>query len=149
MSIGIRVAIAAAAALLALLLLLAAAVAATLNAFTGAPGRLWHLITGASTPSAAARADIPPTMLALYQQAAPTCPGLDWTVLAAIGKIETDHGRDPVMVSSAGAVGPMQFEPSTFAEYANPVPPGGKNPPTPKGRCVLASWNERAGEGVY
>lgn len=25
----------------------------------------------------------------------------------------------------------MQFEPATFAEYAQPVPPGGANPPTP------------------
>ncbi|WP_419994495.1 C40 family peptidase [Streptomyces boninensis] len=35
------------------------------------------------------------------------------------------------MVSSAGAVGPMQFLPSTFRAYAHPVPPGGKKPPTP------------------
>ena len=58
----------------------------------------------------------PPAFLALYQQAAPTCPGLPWTVLAGIGKEETDHGRNAA-VSSAGAMGPMQFEPSTFAEY--------------------------------
>jgi hypothetical protein len=70
-------------------------------------------------------------MLALYQQAAPTCPGLPWTVLAAIGKIETNHGRDTNQVSSAGAVGPMQFLPDTFQDYARPVPPGGANPPTP------------------
>ncbi|WP_319020072.1 NlpC/P60 family protein [Streptomyces sp. C8S0] len=70
-------------------------------------------------------------MLALYQRAAPECPGLSWTVLAAIGKVETDHARHPTMISSAGAVGPMQFLPSTFKQYAHPVPPGGKNPPTP------------------
>ncbi|MEV0604653.1 bifunctional lytic transglycosylase/C40 family peptidase [Streptomyces sp. NPDC050315] len=87
--------------------------------------------TGAQPASRAAVEDIPPEMLALYQQAAPTCPGLDWTVLAAIGKVETDHGRHPTMRSSAGAVGPMQFLPSTFKSYAHPVPPGGKNPPTP------------------
>ncbi|AJC61966.1 NlpC/P60 family protein [Streptomyces sp. 769] len=77
-------------------------------------------------------ADIPPNMLALYRQAAPVaCPGLDWSVLAAIGKVETDHGRYPTMRSSAGAVGPMQFLPSTFEGYAYPIPPGGANPPTP------------------
>ena len=53
----------------------------------------------------------------LYAAAAATCPGLPWTVLAAIGTIESDNGANPG-VSSAGAVGPMQFLPSTFAEYA-------------------------------
>lgn len=53
----------------------------------------------------------------LYVAAAKTCPGLSWTVLAAIGGIESDHGADTA-VSSAGAEGPMQFEPGTFAQYA-------------------------------
>ncbi|HEY5336247.1 MAG TPA: lytic transglycosylase domain-containing protein, partial [Mycobacteriales bacterium] len=53
----------------------------------------------------------------LYVAAAKTCPGLSWTVLAAIGGIESDHGAD-TSVSSAGAEGPMQFEPATFAQYA-------------------------------
>ena len=37
-----------------------------------------------------------------------------------IGKVETDHGRNPAtdVPNSAGAVGPMQFEPATFAEYS-------------------------------
>ncbi|GAA1918846.1 NlpC/P60 family protein [Streptantibioticus ferralitis] len=88
--------------------------------------------TGATLlPTRAALADIPARMLTLYQQAAATCPGLPWTVLAAIGKTETDHARNPHMISTAGAVGPMQFLPSTFATYATPVPPGGKTPPTP------------------
>jgi peptidoglycan hydrolase CwlO-like protein len=53
----------------------------------------------------------------LYHQAAATCPGLSWTVLAAIGQVETGHGSNP-STSSAGAMGPMQFLPSTFAGYA-------------------------------
>ncbi|MGP3949640.1 NlpC/P60 family protein [Streptomyces sp. 7N604] len=85
----------------------------------------------AASPSRHALGDIPAYMLALYQRAAPECPGLPWTILAAIGKVETDHGRHPTMVSSAGAVGPMQFVPATFRAYADPVPPGGKKPPTP------------------
>ncbi|MFJ9417840.1 C40 family peptidase [Streptomyces sp. NPDC101227] len=76
--------------------------------------------------------DIPANMLALYRQAAPAaCQGLDWTVLAAIGKVETNHARHPTMRSYAGAVGPMQFLPATFKGYAYPVPPGGANPPSP------------------
>jgi membrane-bound lytic murein transglycosylase B len=53
----------------------------------------------------------------LYHAAAATCPGLSWTVLAAIGQVESGHGRNP-STSSAGAEGPMQFLPSTFARYA-------------------------------
>lgn len=48
-----------------------------------------------STPSPEAEQDIPAQMLVLYQAAAQYCPGLDWSMLAAIGKIETDHGRSP------------------------------------------------------
>lgn len=62
---------------------------------------------------------LPPSAdyLALYKSAATTCHGLSWTVLAAIGQVESGHGRNP-STSSAGAMGPMQFEPSTFAAYA-------------------------------
>jgi hypothetical protein len=65
-------------------------------------------------PSAAVRADIPASYLPLYQQAARRCPGLSWAVLAAIGKVESDHGRSrlPGVRSgwnAAGAAGPMQF----------------------------------------
>jgi transglycosylase-like protein with SLT domain len=44
------------------------------------------------------------------------CPGMSWTVLAAIGQIESGDRSDPG-VSSAGALGPMQFLPSTWAEW--------------------------------
>ena len=92
---------------------------------------------GGGTPmSPASTAQIPPAMLALYQQAAATCPGLSWTILAAIGTIESDNGQSDLPgvhsgANAAGAVGIMQFEPSTFAAYDQPVPPGGVNPPSP------------------
>lgn len=46
------------------------------------------------TPTDSARTDIPPAYLALYQDATNRrCPTLPWSVLAAIGKVESDHGR--------------------------------------------------------
>jgi cell wall-associated NlpC family hydrolase len=79
---------------------------------------------------------IPPALLGLYQQAAATCPGLPWTVLAAIGTIESDNGQSILPgvhsgANEAGAEGIMQFEPATFAGYDEPVPPGGATPPSP------------------
>lgn len=44
-------------------------------------------------PSAFALEDIPPELLDHYRSAARTCEGLPWTVVAGIGKVETDHGR--------------------------------------------------------
>lgn len=55
-------------------------------------------------------------LLALYQGAAATCPGLDWSILAAVHYVERRHGSGPA-TSSAGAEGPMQFMPATFKEY--------------------------------
>jgi hypothetical protein len=50
----------------------------------------------------------------LYIESARYCPGLPWQILAAIGQIESGHGRN-VGPSSAGALGPMQFMPATWA----------------------------------
>jgi hypothetical protein len=47
----------------------------------------------ATAPSAAALADIPAVLLPAYQRAAATCAGLPWEVLAAVGKVESNHAR--------------------------------------------------------
>ena len=86
---------------------------------------LLSLVGASPSPQAAsahAEDDIPPRYLRLYQQAARTCPGLPWTVLAAIGSVESDHGRSTMPgvrsgQNSAGAGGPMQFLASTWATY--------------------------------
>lgn len=44
--------------------------------------------------------------------------GVDWTVLAAVNMTETDFGRI-VGLSTAGAQGPMQFMPATWAAYGH------------------------------
>ena len=60
---------------------------------------------------------LPTTYLQLFKEsAARYCPGLSWTVLAAIGQIESADGQNEGP-SSAGALGPMQFEPSTWAQW--------------------------------
>ena len=60
---------------------------------------------------------IPAEYQLAYQQAAQTCPGMSWTLLAGVGQVESGHGRNNGP-SSAGAIGPMQFMPATFAVYA-------------------------------
>lgn len=58
---------------------------------------------------------IPLFLLPIYKAAAVQY-GVPWQILAAINEIETDYGSD-LSVSSAGAVGWMQFMPSTWLQY--------------------------------
>lgn len=80
----------------------------------GALGGLLAGDTSGQAPTAQALAGIPPDYLAAYQQTAASCPGLPWTVLAAIGEVESDHGRSTATgvrsgANVAGAAGPMQL----------------------------------------
>ena len=66
-------------------------------------------------------------MLTLYREASASCPDLPWTILAAIGTVESDNGPSSLPgvhsgANAAGAEGMMQFEPNTFAAYDQPVP---------------------------
>jgi Transglycosylase SLT domain len=111
----------------------AVALLAILFMLTAVLAGLGGVTPGASAPgatdaadegvSALAQAEIPPQYLRYYQEAAQRY-GLDWAILAGIGKVECDHGRDPDpsctregAVNAAGAGGPMQFIASTWALY--------------------------------
>ena len=78
-------------------------------------------------------AGAPANYLNLFKaSAAKYCPGMSWTVLAAIGQIESGDGANNGP-SSAGALGPMQFMPGTWAEwgingFGPPGPPDIMNP---------------------
>ncbi|GAA3040874.1 NlpC/P60 family protein [Actinokineospora globicatena] len=127
-----RLVLGVAAGLLLIPVLVGNAVAAVVEALFGDSSDTLTL-ANCATPIA----DIPPDYCLLYVTAAPDCPGLPWTVLAAIGKVETDHGRSPLPgvrdgENSAGAGGPMQFLASTFASVvaAHQLPPGGASPPS-------------------
>jgi cell wall-associated NlpC family hydrolase len=96
----------------------------------------WPTTTTSVAPSPVAVADIPANYLALYQQAAARY-GVDWAVLAAIGKIECDHGRSqaagcnpPGTVNDKGATGPMQFLGSTWRAGTPPMTVPAVGPPT-------------------
>jgi len=101
-------------------------------ALAGASAKLIRLRPRHAPPPVTTTSQVPPGKptgyIQLFQEsAAQYCPGLPWTVLAAIGQIESGDRTNPG-VSSAGALGPMQFLPSTWAEwgitaFGEPGPP--------------------------
>jgi hypothetical protein len=107
--------------LLGVLALLAVVGAITGASLAGGAGELSASSVG--SPSALAVREIPPQYLSLYERAAQRY-GLDWAILAGIGKVECDHGRyvDPSCTrqgssNAAGAGGPMQFLAATWSTY--------------------------------
>ena len=87
----------------------------------------YSLVTEGQQPvEVNAPAGVPANWVDLFKEsAAKYCPGLPWTVLAAIGEIESGDGANDGP-SSAGAEGPMQFLPSTWAIWGTDGfgPPG-------------------------
>jgi hypothetical protein len=88
-----------------------------------------HRPSAAAEGTGPAGAEVPPAYLAAYRRAARTCPHLSWALLAAVGKVESNHGRGwppawrgtpgiaPDTENFAGAGGPMQFLALTWARY--------------------------------
>jgi hypothetical protein len=106
-------------------------------------------LIGGGPPSAQAQRDIPAGYLPLYQAAADSCPGLPWSVLAAIGKVESDHGRSAAPgvaagANFAGAAGPMQIgiggkAGNTFATYGVDADGGGADVYSPADAVFTAA----------
>ncbi len=80
-------------------------------ALTGAVTNLSGLLSNGNRP--------PSFLIPIYMEAGRRF-NVPWEVLAAINAIESDYGRN-LNTSSAGAVGWMQFEPSTWAQYGMAV----------------------------
>jgi cell wall-associated NlpC family hydrolase len=95
------------------LLLLLAVIAGAAGGITGQEASACTAQPAASSTAAS----IPKSYLADFRKAG-TEYGIPWTVLAAIGYVESSFGANDGP-SSAGALGPMQFEPSTWALYGD------------------------------
>ncbi len=89
--------------------------------------------------------EIPPFLLQIYQ-ACGTQYGIPWEVLAGINKIETAFGTN-LNVSTAGAVGWMQFLPSTWKAYGVDANGDGVDDPynPPDAICAAARYLKAAG----
>ncbi len=83
------------------------------------------------------RFPIPPFLLPIYQAAAVEYD-VPWQVLAAINEIETDYGRN-LNVSSAGALGWMQFMPSSWKAYGVDANDDGRKDPYNPVDAIFAS----------
>ena len=103
------------------------------KALLGGGGRVISLRAPQLPVDAAASGGRPGSYLELFRaSAARYCPGMSWTVLAAIGQIESGDGANNGP-SPAGAIGPMQFLPSTWrvwgiTAFGEPGPPDVMDP---------------------
>ena len=127
-----------------------AAIAGTARAETVAFSRATLTLPSAETPNAPGSLTLPPALSAppavparrsygelqrLWQRAG-AAYGIPWPVLAAINKVESNFGRN-MGPSSAGAVGWMQFLPSTWLRWGVDA----------SGDGVADPWNPD--DGVY
>jgi hypothetical protein len=82
---------------------------------------------------------VPVFLLPIYQ-AAGIQYGIRWEILAAINEIETDYGRN-LNVSSAGALGWMQFMPSSWRAYGVDANKDGSKDPYNPVDAIFAAAN--------
>ncbi|MDQ3934825.1 MAG: lytic murein transglycosylase, partial [Actinomycetota bacterium] len=82
---------------------------------------------------------VPIFLLPIYQAAGMEY-GIRWEILAAINEIETDYGRN-LNVSSAGALGWMQFMPPTWRAYGVDANKDGKKDPYNPVDAIFAAAN--------
>jgi len=89
---------------------------------------------------------IPPQLVPLYHEAGAKYH-VPWAILAGINKVETDFGRD-LSISSAGAIGWMQFEPSTWAQYGVDADGDGKTDPYDPVDAIFSAAHYLAASGA-
>jgi hypothetical protein len=97
-------------------------------------------------PTAAAAGAIPAQLMPIFR-AAERRYGVPWNVLAAINKVETDFGRN-LNVSSAGAIGWMQFMPATWRRYAVDADGDGHRDPYNPRDAIAAAANYLRASGA-
>ena len=107
---------------------------------------------GQPRPSRAAVADIPAGYLRLYRSAGARSR-IPWPVLAAIGKVESDHGRTrlPGVRSGsnwAGACGPMQIGCVPGSKAGNSWASYGHGRPHDPAQAILAAARYLVGHGA-
>jgi hypothetical protein len=98
--------------------------------------------------AAAGAAEVPAEMWSLYQEAGAAF-GVQPGLLAGVGKVECDHGRYPRCnePNEAGAIGPMQFLPSTFVRWASASGSPAPDPRNPRD-AVFAAAAKLAADGA-
>jgi membrane-bound lytic murein transglycosylase B len=82
-----------------------------------------------------------------YARAASACPGLDPLILVAIHDVESGR-NDRGNTSSAGAVGPMQFLPETWAAYGVDADHDGTADPEDLTDALMGATNLLCANGV-
>ena len=82
-------------------------------------------LSGTSSPGTVGSADGIPAVYAPMYEVAASYYHVNPYVLAALHETESDYSRDPTAFApnSAGALGPMQFLPATWARFANAYRP--------------------------